>query len=332
MGEAPPPLPRTEKTLLASLCCGCALGSTSGRWCEQTILSYCPNQCNLRGTCIEGWCKCDKDWTFDPEEADFFFAPVYLTCYLWPVHGWTDGPCYMPTSIYQNASFLLHWGRMDPEHTSGKDLVIPAFKHYHHFHTSNLLGVPPVNRDILLSFKLAQEDGWRKKYNIVIGSRDNYPADYSMMLSRSVFCLVVPGDGYATRAEDAILHGCLPLVIMDNVHAVYETILDWSKFSIRVPQARMAELPQILQAVNQTTILQMQRELAKVQHRFAYTTGPLQRHGLRLRYRDTQHIRDSELPHLPKGHPFVPLSRFPLRNDAFHTIMQWLYGRIKETR
>ncbi|GFH25039.1 uncharacterized protein HaLaN_22932 [Haematococcus lacustris] len=30
--------------------------------------------------------------TFDPEEADFFFAPVYLTCYLWPVHGWTDGP------------------------------------------------------------------------------------------------------------------------------------------------------------------------------------------------------------------------------------------------
>ncbi|GFH22909.1 EGF-like domain-containing protein [Haematococcus lacustris] len=101
---------------------------------------------------------------------------------------------YMPTSIYQNASFLLHWGRMDPEHTSGsgwppdnyshpiifpgyqdkdwrlnykghpcytpgKDLVIPAFKHYHHFHTSNLLGVPPVNRDILLSFNKSLHEG-----------------------------------------------------------------------------------------------------------------------------------------------------------------------------
>lgn len=32
---------------------------------------------------------------------------------------------------------------------------------------------------------------------------------------------VVPlaGDGWSSRAEDAILHGCIPLVIMDDVHA-----------------------------------------------------------------------------------------------------------------
>jgi hypothetical protein len=31
--------------------------------------------------------------------------------------------------------------------------------------------------------------------------------DYSEMLSSSVFCLVVPGDGWSARMEDAMLHG-----------------------------------------------------------------------------------------------------------------------------
>ena len=42
------------------------------------------------------------------------------------------------------------------------------------------------------------------------------------------------------RAEDAILHGCIPLVVMDNVHAVFETILDWAKFSIRLPASEIS--------------------------------------------------------------------------------------------
>ncbi len=30
--------------------------------------------------------------TLDPEEADFFYLPIYLTCFIWPVLGWADGP------------------------------------------------------------------------------------------------------------------------------------------------------------------------------------------------------------------------------------------------
>ena len=25
--------------------------------------------------------------TLDPEEADFFYVPVYHSCYMWPIHG-----------------------------------------------------------------------------------------------------------------------------------------------------------------------------------------------------------------------------------------------------
>jgi hypothetical protein len=25
--------------------------------------------------------------TLDPEEADFFYVPAYITCFMWPIHG-----------------------------------------------------------------------------------------------------------------------------------------------------------------------------------------------------------------------------------------------------
>ena len=32
--------------------------------------------------------------TFDPEEADFFYVPTYVTCLMHPVQGWVDFPWY----------------------------------------------------------------------------------------------------------------------------------------------------------------------------------------------------------------------------------------------
>ena len=32
--------------------------------------------------------------TFDPEEADFFYVPVYITCLIYPVLGWADYPAF----------------------------------------------------------------------------------------------------------------------------------------------------------------------------------------------------------------------------------------------
>jgi hypothetical protein len=38
--------------------------------------------------------------------------------------------------------------------------------------------------------------------------------DYSELLASSIFCLVVPGDGWTARMDDATLHGCIPVIIM----------------------------------------------------------------------------------------------------------------------
>jgi hypothetical protein len=39
------------------------------------------------------------DRTFDPEDADFFYVPVYLTCFVWPVLGWADYPYYYAPTV-----------------------------------------------------------------------------------------------------------------------------------------------------------------------------------------------------------------------------------------
>lgn len=35
--------------------------------------------------------------TLDPEQADFFYVPVYSSCYIWPVWGWADAPWFGPS-------------------------------------------------------------------------------------------------------------------------------------------------------------------------------------------------------------------------------------------
>lgn len=39
-----------------------------------------------------------------------------------------------------------------------------------------------------------------------------------------------------------MLHGCVPVVIMDQVNAVFEPELDWSSFSIRVKESEAEQV------------------------------------------------------------------------------------------
>jgi hypothetical protein len=67
----------------------------------------------------------------------------------------------------------------------------------------------------------------------------------------------------------------VPVVIQDNVHAPLESILNWKSFSLRVAESEMTDLPRILQAVPPQRLQQLQWNLQKVWHRFAYLSQPL---------------------------------------------------------
>jgi hypothetical protein len=55
--------------------------------------------------------------------------------------------------------------------------------------------------------------------------------------------------------------------LQDNVHVSFESIIDVTQFSIRVPQADLEKLPEVLQAVPQARREEMQRALTRVWQR-----------------------------------------------------------------
>ena len=50
------------------------------------------------------------------------------------------------------------------------------------------------------------------------------------------------GDGFSRRAEDSILHGCIPVIIMDDVDEKFSTVVDYSKFSVRIAESDVAKV------------------------------------------------------------------------------------------
>ncbi|KAL6758481.1 exostosin-like glycosyltransferase [Haematococcus lacustris] len=291
--------------------------------------------------------------TFDPEEADYFYMPIYSSCFIYPIHCWADGPwwhspsgprvmhvanmlleardwvrshfpwwnrrggrdhiflmthdegaCYAPIEIFNSSIFLTHWGRLDLHHRSNTAFTPDNYtQEYVYSNQPNgwlktIQGHPcydPVKASAAAIrgdmgkhrlpwysrgirqrlYALAQQQQWAAKHAIFIGEPNDIPGDYSQLLAQSRFCLVAPGDGWSSRAEDAVLHGCIPLVVMDQVHVVFEPLLDWAAFSVRVAEDQLDKLPQILAGISLQQQATMRRALRQVWHRFAWTRHPL---------------------------------------------------------
>ncbi|GIL48810.1 hypothetical protein Vafri_5227 [Volvox africanus] len=231
-----------------------------------------------------------------------------------------------------------------------KDLVVPAFKRSEHFRSSPYVGAPPAERNIFLFFRgdlrlapgqdpeckysrcirqtlynRSLEENWREKYNVLLGDHATVQGDYSSLLSRSLFCLVAPGDGWSPRLEDAVLHGCIPVIIMDQVQAVFESILDMPSFSVRIAQKDMLNIISILKALSADQVQKMQDNLAKIWSRYRYL-------GVKMAVRDAEHVVSE---HRERNGGFLrpnPGVQYAANSvdDAFSTIIQWLYARIPE--
>ncbi|KAK9909083.1 hypothetical protein WJX75_006916 [Coccomyxa subellipsoidea] len=366
--------------------------------------------------------------TLDPEAADFFYVPVYTSCFIHPVYGWSDTPwfhnpggprvmhaatmlleakrwletelpywnrtggrdhiwlishdeasCWAPSEI-RPSIILSHWGRKALEHQSytaypddnysddgvhpewrpegwrhiieghpcynpDKDLIIPAFVPPARILPSPLTGAPEGPRPILLFFRgdvglnrrpnysrgirqrlyaLAKERQWRERHQIWIGTKEDILGGYPELLSSSMFCLVVPGDGWSPRAEDAMLHGCVPVVINDGVDQVFATVLDWEDFAVQIPESEMDFLPEILLSVSPSRLQLLQKGVRRVWHRFMYKAFPLfQREMLSLGAVDQQPDFGQYASQIDPR-----LLAQVGEDDAFATIMQRLYERM----
>jgi Exostosin family len=70
------------------------------------------------------------------------------------------------------------------------------------------------------------------------------------ILRRSVFALCPAGFGRWTfRLAQAVYYGAIPVVVSDGYIKPHARALDWNRFSLSVPEAQLASIPELLRAM-----------------------------------------------------------------------------------
>ena len=66
--------------------------------------------------------------------------------------------------------------------------------------------------------------------------------EYFANMAGSKFCVAAAGFGFSTRAYEAALAGCAPLVMQDGIPQAFEDLLPWPLFSLRLNDS-LAQIP-----------------------------------------------------------------------------------------
>lgn len=96
--------------------------------------------------------------------------------------------------------------------------------------------------------------------------------EYMCAMERSIFCIAARGNaGWSPRLDEAIQLGCIPVIMADNTDFPFSHILNYSKFSVKVPEADYRNLKVLLQNISEDQIRELQSNLLKVKGLFRYS-------------------------------------------------------------
>ncbi|CAI9100042.1 OLC1v1036962C3 [Oldenlandia corymbosa var. corymbosa] len=93
---------------------------------------------------------------------------------------------------------------------------------------------------------------------------------YHQELASSIFCGVMPGDGWSGRMEDSIYQGCIPVVIQDGIYLPYENVLNYESFAVRIKEDEIPNLMKVLRGFTEEEIEFKLKNVRKLWQRFIY--------------------------------------------------------------
>ena len=127
--------------------------------------------------------------------------------------------------------------------------------------------------------KEAGQSGWeervflrdvlRKKPRLRVAFNMAAQYDYKALMLSSVFSAAPAGNGlHSYRLAESIFLGAIPVIVDEKLVLPFCSVLDWSRFSVRVKRAQVPELPAILRAIPPAKVAAMQARLAEVKERY----------------------------------------------------------------
>ncbi|CAK9157198.1 unnamed protein product [Ilex paraguariensis] len=153
---------------------------------------------------------------------------------------------------------------------------------------------------------------------------DNYHEE----LTSSIFCGVMPGDGWSGRMEDSILQGCIPVIIQDGIFLPYENVLNHEIFTIRIREDEIPNMINILRGINEREIQFKLANVQKIWQRFLYRDSIL----LEAERQKTEfgHVEDWALELLQLTEDdvfatFIQVLHYKLHNDPWR--QELLHGK-----
>ncbi|TXG70461.1 hypothetical protein EZV62_005396 [Acer yangbiense] len=179
---------------------------------------------------------------------------------------------------------LPAWKRPDVTSLGSKLWASPREKRKTLFYFNGNLGPayengrPEASYSMGIRQKLAEEFGSSPNKKGKLGKQhaedvivsplrsENYHED----LASSVFCGVLPGDGWSGRMEDSVQQGCIPVIIQDGIFLPYENVLNYESFAVRIREDEIPNLINILLEFNETEIQFRLANVQKIWQRFLY--------------------------------------------------------------
>lgn len=169
-----------------------------------------------------------------------------------------------------------------------KDVSIPQTLKGGNQSDLDIGNLPPEERDFL-AFYAGQMHGvvrpvlihhWKDKdpsmkvYEVLPPEIANN-ISYAQHMKRSRYCLCPKGfEVNSPRIVEAILSGCVPVIIADNFVLPFRDVLDWTKFSITVAEKDIPRLKRILTRIPDGTYRSMQGRLRLIRRHFVWLEDP----------------------------------------------------------
>ncbi|CAI5480070.1 unnamed protein product [Closterium sp. Yama58-4] len=217
--------------------------------------------------------------------------------HLWPM-GTDEGACLAPQAIW-HGTMLTSWGNSMAAHShsvkaapqqrwddipltlrgghlcysAAKDIVLPAWlppnvKHLHEQYWLSFGIRQAVAQQFALVPNKEGQLGSQQEEGVVVTNERG--KGHSAQLGNAKFCGVFPSNGFNADMEEAMKHGCIPVIIQDGIHLPFENALDYASFSVRIEERDIPNMLTKLKAITADHGSALQGTVQVVWQRLSY--------------------------------------------------------------